>query len=796
MRRASLLCLVCALSAAAAPSGCVGSVAVTSFRVSVQPGGNAPPPALAIRQINNLPMGYRISYRPIDLPADLKKDAKLTLVLVSKSTDGQVTVLEPKLAASPAEWQVPVTARIALLVFAPQGLDEKRLTNLVTKDDALVATLADYADETADLEAQLETARELQQAEDDDTRPAQAMTPAEQAMFALVRALNPAVSSYDPLGVGRRAGPATMMGKGEEMFFDNAGGLVPGGGVLPMVKTWLLPDTEFRSVYAVPADPDGMTLCAKVQPKGRNKLAYLWAHRLAGGTVPAVSMLKEVDEPLGMRVGVPLKMEKQTDPSADASSDQTLMWRPVSRAYDWTLVPASGSGTPLKVNARVIPEERALQLDLRKFPGGPGEYKIQGKWDWDTLNVTGTVRIHRLDDFKTASLTPESQDKLIVGTGPVPVDLSGADFLFVDHAWLHRPASARQTPAEIPLGRSGPSSQLRVEVETDGLRPGPYLLALSRIDGAVTDVPVRLLPAPPRLDAPAPRVNTGDREQRVTLAGVGLDRISGLTSDSADIALQAANEDGTRRDVTVRLHADAKAGDRLVLMGKVDGMAAAVRFPGALQVTGARPRISEAKASVAGDFPVAPREGEIPAGSWVSYALRVEPASANASLTLQCAEPARMVQPLKLHVGEKQANAQLVSAGEGAWFLSLDPGAAGQSGCTLTAMMDSEDLGKSDPFTLGKVVRLPRIESFSMTDEKSPEGFYGVLKGFDLETIEKTGWDNRAGVAAPELPRPVAGEGAKQTLRIAMPWPSPTPKAPLFVWLRGEADGRATKVQP
>jgi hypothetical protein len=71
-----------------------------------------------------------------------------------------------------------------------------------------------------------------------------------------------------------------------------------------------------------------------------------------------------------------------------------------------------------------------------------------------------------------------------------------------------------------------------------------------------------------------------------------------------------------------------------------------------------------------------------------------------------------------------------------------------------------------------------------------------VLKGFDLETIEKTGWDSRAGVAAPELPRPVAGEGARQTLRIAMPWPSPTPKAPLFVWLRGETDGRATKVQP
>src|SRR5580698_177960 len=129
MRRVFFLCLVFAVLGAAAPNGCVGSAAVTSFRVTVQPTGSSQTP-LPLRQVNNLPMGYRVSYRPIDLPADLKKDAKLALVLVSKSTDGQITVLEPKLAASPAEWEVPYTARIALVVFAPQGLDEKRLTNL------------------------------------------------------------------------------------------------------------------------------------------------------------------------------------------------------------------------------------------------------------------------------------------------------------------------------------------------------------------------------------------------------------------------------------------------------------------------------------------------------------------------------------------------------------------------------------------------------------------------------------------------------------------------------------------
>ena len=250
--------------ASGASRGCDGSVAVTSFRLSVQQAASAPGGALPIRHLNNLLAGYRVSYRPVDLPADMKKDAKLTLVLVPRSADGNVTVLEPKLAAAPADWQIPFAARIAVLVFAPQGLDEKRLTNLVTKDDTLVASLADYADETADLEAGLAYANDLARGRRRTTLPPpEPITPAEQALFALVRALNPAVSSYDPLGVGRRAGPATMMGKGADAFFENAGGIVPGGGVLPMVKTWLLPDTEFRSVYAIQADSPDRSLSAR-----------------------------------------------------------------------------------------------------------------------------------------------------------------------------------------------------------------------------------------------------------------------------------------------------------------------------------------------------------------------------------------------------------------------------------------------------------------------------------------------------------------------------------------------------
>ena len=784
-RFAAAICLLGASTSVAAPRGCVGGFAVTTVRLTVAlPVGSAPGAAanyLALRRLNNVPSGARIRYQPKQLPADLGKDPRIALVMVPKTSDAQFTVLEPRSVIASTDWQAPFDARIVLVVFAPQGLDEKRLANLITRDRNLVTALADYADQTADLEAGLDAVSDLDDDADDDLqKPARANTPAEQALYALVRSLNPAISAYNPLGTGRRMGSATLMGKGAETFFENAGGFVPGGGILPEAKTFLMPDTEFRSVYAIPDEGDAMTLCAQVQPRTRNKMAYVWAFRLTTASAPVAAINKSGDVPLGMRVGLPLKLDKAAD------------WRLLQRVYDWTLVPET-SGPPLKINARPVEDERALTADLRKFPGGPGVYRIQGQWDWGTYRVNGTVHLHRLEDLTTAQLTPESQDRLLAGVGPVSLELTGADFLFVDKAWLHRPGSSRQIAIDLPSERTAPAERLRLDVDTDGLRPGPFLMALSRVDGTVIELPVRLLPPAPRI-ASGVRVNLGEREQTVTFTGSALDRLESLEVPGASVALQPASEDGARREAQVRLRAEAKAGDRLAATAKVEGMTQALRLPALLQVAAARPRIREARASAPPDLGIQTREGEIPAGSWISYVLRVDPAETQPSIALACAELDRTVQREQLHAGEKHANAQLASAGTGAWFLSLDPGFVGQAGCTLQAVAETEALGASDPVALGKIVRLPRIESFALTDERSGDGFAGTIKGFDLETIEKTGWNARGGVAVSELPRPIPGEGARQTLRIAMPWPSPTPKAQLYVWLRGESEPRSTKV--
>jgi hypothetical protein len=69
----------------------------------------------------------------------------------------------------------------------------------------------------------------------------------------------------------------------------------------------------------------------------------------------------------------------------------------------------------------------------------------------------------------------------------------------------------------------------------------------------------------------------------------------------------------------------------------------------------------------------------------------------------------------------------------------------------------------------------------------------GILKGRDLDVIEKTGWDARNGVRVDYVPEPVPGNNTSlQTIRIAVPWPAPAPHAPLYVWLRGEGEGRQT----
>jgi hypothetical protein len=154
-----------------------------------------------------------------------------------------------------------------------------------------------------------------------------------------------------------------------------------------------------------------------------------------------------------------------------------------------------------------------------------------------------------------------------------------------------------------------------------------------------------------------------------------------------------------------------------------------------------------------------------------------------------------MTQTLSLRPGDRNQTASLDFVGVNALFLSLDPGMVGQSGCVLGATVAS-DSGISDPYTLGRIVRLPRILRFSLTDERVGGGLYvGNLTGRDLQMVEKTGWDPRVGYPVIGIPMPLPGSSQDQVLKVELPWPSPAPRSPLYVWLRGETEGRLTKAR-
>ncbi len=767
MRRLAAVLLGSALCAA--PRHCPGAHAVGDVQLQVLPAGGGQ--ALPIRRVANITRNCTITYQPIRLGPDARKEAKVTLVLAPAESEAgaQVTVLEPKPAGASAGWIVPFRPGVVAFILGPQGLDERRVANLVTKDEDLMADLADYAEQTQYLEEAVEALAAADQEEPpEDTEVASdRSTPSTQAMLALARALNPVLAAYSPLGAGRRMAPVTLTGRAAVGFFENAGGLIPGGGALSEVRNWLFPDTEFRATFGQTTS-QGFTLCAQRQARTRNRMVYLWAYRVVNAPAPALSLARPVHLPLGARVTLPVR--------AKPADDLVL----AGRIREWTLR-SKGGGDAIPVSVRIAPQGNALSVDLTRFGGGPGAYLLAGRWDWGLAEVSGDLYLDRPGDLRAARLTEESVVGLIEGSGPVVVRLEGTDFQFVDRVQLKSVSGRLLTPVDLQTAppraqRASPQPYLEAEIDTNLYRSGGYALVLAQAGGAPQEIPLRVTPAPPRLDNLPLRVNLGESQQKVVLRGSGLDRIERIESEQAVVRLGPGGA-ATEREAVIQLGPSIRKGDRIAIALRLREADTPLRVPDAILALGPRPRITGVQGAPLPDLGVALRPGELPAGSYGGFSLRAENLDGPAAVVVRCEGRERTVEPRVLRPGEL--------------FFSLDPGSAGPAGCSLEVVVETA-AGRSDPHPLGRVVRLPRIESFTLTEEKLGDGAYaGLLRGQDLETIEKTGWSSASGLAVPALPAPT-GEGARQILKIALPWPSPAPRSPLYVWLRQETEGRAT----
>src|ERR1019366_7135776 len=156
---------------------------------------------------------------------------------------------------------------------------------------------------------------------------------------------------------------------------------------------------------------------------------------------------------------------------------------------------------------------------LSKVNTSAGEYELSATWDWEPLPVVGTLHLHSYGDFAHVTLARGERDKLVEGAGNVAVELSGANFEFLEKVALE--SSARDAnPADVgfalPLGkRAGPQNSLTVNIDT--AKPGSYRLVLTQSDGAAHKVPVTVLPPNPKISTLPIRLNMGETREPIRL---------------------------------------------------------------------------------------------------------------------------------------------------------------------------------------------------------------------------------------------------------------------------------------
>lgn len=766
-------------SMATVPRGCTGSAPLGSFRISVRRSPDAPP--LPLKSLALVPAGGRLIWDPVHLSPHVSGKAEVAALLVPQSR-GAIVVLEPRKAAAHAEWELPQSPAVVALILGPQGLSMGKVKSLLAHNEDLLTQLADYAEQTSEVE---NLVQQLADSEDSgksadaalkgfssqfgiampklDTKAA-----TDQQASVLLRAVLPSANSYDPLAP---AGAQMQQSVGlaasvAGLFFGNNVALAAGGAALfTNLKTVMFPNTEFRSAFAQSNAGDALALCTKTAAaKSRTRLAYLWAYRVPAVRPPVVAITGPAHLPLGLKS--PLKLQ-----AAEGSEVKEL-----SRAHDWRLLPLEG-GAPVAVPVALASAD-TIELDLSKTKASAGAYRLAAGWDWDPLSL-GTVWLEPCDNFAGVKLAPGMSDKLIEGSGTVPVQLTGADFQFVERVQWKK-ADARFV---LSLGkRNGEQRTMQVDIDT-AVR-GQFALVMIQSDGKSHEVPVTVLPPSPRISNLPLRVNQGEARQRIKLAGSGLEQIQALSSPAGPIS--ASGE--------IQLQGDAPIGRRYPLTLQLKGRQEPIVVPDAIEVVGPRPEVASLRKSMPAGLGVALREDELPAGITLGWVLQVRNLHGRPQVDLGC-EAGGLRHALKLATDEPTGGASLSFAGPGELYLSLDPATVGYPGCTIMAAVTTDPEGQSDSTRLGRIVRIPRVDQFTLTNEAvGPNVFVGILKGSDLDLIENAGWDAQHGLAVDAIPAPLATEPNKQTLRISLPWPAPSPHAPLYVWLRGEAEGRKTSV--
>jgi hypothetical protein len=80
------------------------------------------------------------------------RPGEVALVLVPEKIEQgepEIFVTDPKPAGKPQRWRITQSVSVAALVYGPAGLNKKKVAKFLSRDQVLIAQLADYADKTA-----------------------------------------------------------------------------------------------------------------------------------------------------------------------------------------------------------------------------------------------------------------------------------------------------------------------------------------------------------------------------------------------------------------------------------------------------------------------------------------------------------------------------------------------------------------------------------------------------------------------------------------------------------------------
>jgi hypothetical protein len=778
------------------PAG--GPIGAVQLRVRSSNGGEP----LPFRTINHLSEGDTVLYSPI-LRGREKRPGEVSLVMVLAKRDADkdgLIVTDPKPADKAQEWKIGQTISLAAFVYGPEGLSKRKVRGFLSRDDLLIAQLADYAEKTAQTEALVQALSSINTSSESVNAALSGFAsqygfsvqldrtaPPEVQAETLFATMNPQLAAYDPLtpSTGAKIGQtASVATAAATLFFGSPIGLAAGGTAMLLdLRAIAFPGTQFRSSFAQPLhDKQGMNLCGQRTPAPpHTRVAYLWANRIPNVPAPSIRIGNAAFIPRTQKTPVPVEVP---DPE----------WKYLERSRAWALQNAQNKKIPIAVLK--LANQRAIEIDLSRVKLPPGDYHLAGFWDWTPFEATGEVHVRPLSDFERAKLQPASQDRLIAKTGKIPVTLEGDDFEFTTKIELKNAsdefATAQPVRFILPKGsRKGPQDHLDVQIDTADLDPGEYTLLVSQQDGKSHPVDIKVLRPASKIDNLPILANQGVAAQHYILKGERLDLLAKLEAPGVAFDLGRVAFTESERNVDLHLKSDLRPGTVLPIKAYLTDRNRPLTLADALRITGPLPVIASFKLSMPADMAIAIKPGEFPAGYTLTAMLDVKNIEPRSMLRLACLDDA--APRVSLHLGEQNEAASLQQLSQDQVFLSFDT-TAWPAGCPIQAAIDNGSGGKSEPFSLGKIIRLPRIDEFKLSDEQAaPATHVGMLSGRNLEMIEKVGWDQLNGSEVPGLPAPIPGQGQKQLLRVNLPDP-PSARAAIYIWLRGEKTGRITTI--